>query len=56
MADLILVHKDTGEEVLLNRDQIIHAEIYDNHTDILLSNGTHLFIREQLEALRDKSK
>ncbi len=35
---------------------VIHAEIYDGNTDILLSNGTHFFIREQLVPLRDKPK
>ena len=54
MADLVLVHKDSGEEVLLNRDQIIDAEVYDGKTDILLANNSHLFINEGLKVLRDK--
>jgi hypothetical protein len=32
-ADLELVHKDSGEEVLLNRNQILNAEVYDGKTD-----------------------
>jgi hypothetical protein len=55
MADLVLVHKDSGEEVLLNRDQILNAEVYDGKTDILLANGSHLFINEGLKVLRDKA-
>lgn len=54
MADLVLVHRDTGQEVLLNRDHILYAEIYDESTDITLTNGTHLLIREKLVPLRDK--
>lgn len=54
MADLVLVHKDTGEELLLNRDQIIHAEIYAENTDVLMTGGLHVFIREKLTVLRDR--
>lgn len=56
MADLILVHREVDNEVvMINRDQIIYAEKYDSGSHIKFANGESLTIIEPLAALRNKS-
>lgn len=55
MADFISVRKDTGEEVMLNRDQVTYAESQDEQfTRVMFTNGEHLLIRESLQVLKSR--
>ncbi len=55
-ADFILVHGETGAEILLNRDQIVSAELLPGGlTSVKLTNGDTILIREGHAALRIKT-
>ena len=57
MAYLIIVHQDSdNEEILLNRDHIIHARRVDpSTTQVVLRDDQSLLIKETLSALRSKT-
>lgn len=54
MAELILAHRNTGEPVVINLDQVISAEEYDHATAVKFVNGDTIVIREPLRFLHAK--
>jgi uncharacterized protein YlzI (FlbEa/FlbD family) len=55
MADFIFVHRETGEEILVNRDHIVSAESAGSGlTTIKVTNGDSHLIKEGPAALGKK--
>jgi hypothetical protein len=56
MADLVLVHMTSGEEVLVNRDQITHAQVNRARLgyEVTFVGGGSIIIREDLTTLKNK--
>ena len=56
MAHLITVHRDnTDEEIVVNADHLIFAERIASHkpyTNLTLTNGEHLTVRETFDELK----
>jgi acyl-ACP thioesterase len=54
MANWILVHRDTGEPLLINLDLVISIESHEQGGYIRLSNGETEFVKESFQVFQRK--
>jgi hypothetical protein len=57
MADLVVLHRDSsGEEIMINRDQVLYAERASNgkYTVIKFAENVTVSVAEELVLVRNK--